>query len=94
MIGALQIAIGGLVQGCVFAVIALGFSLVYRVTGVVNLAHIAHKVSKSDIGIRENYTDEYFYLKNGEKIGWIVFTSMHIIHLAKKPTPCCVRPQW
>jgi len=71
-----------------------GSEIRFKFPGVVNLAHIAHKVSKSDIGIRENYTDEYFYLKNGEKIGWIVFTSMHIIHLAKKPTPCCVRPQW
>ena len=35
---ALQILIGGLVQGSVFAVIALGLSLVYRVTGIINLA--------------------------------------------------------
>jgi branched-chain amino acid transport system permease protein len=35
---ALQIIIGGLVQGSVFAVIALGLSLVYRVTGIINLA--------------------------------------------------------
>ncbi len=35
---AIQIVIGGLVQGSVFAVIALGLSLVYRVTGIINLA--------------------------------------------------------
>jgi branched-chain amino acid transport system permease protein len=35
---AIQIVIGGLLQGAVFAVIALGFSLVFRVTGVVNLS--------------------------------------------------------
>jgi ABC-type branched-subunit amino acid transport system permease subunit len=33
-----QILIGGLLQGSVFAVVALGFSLVFRVTGVLNLA--------------------------------------------------------
>jgi branched-chain amino acid transport system permease protein len=35
---AIQIVIGGLVQGSVFAVVALGLSLVYRVTGIINLA--------------------------------------------------------
>jgi len=35
---AIQIVIGGLLQGAVFAVIALGFSLVFRVTGVLNLS--------------------------------------------------------
>lgn len=34
----LQILIGGLLQGGVFATVALGFSLVYRVSGVVNLS--------------------------------------------------------
>ncbi len=38
MLGFLQIVIGGLSQGGVFAAVALGFSLVYRVTGVVNLS--------------------------------------------------------
>jgi branched-chain amino acid transport system permease protein len=38
VIQAIQIVIGGLLQGAVFAVLALGFSLVYRVTGVINLA--------------------------------------------------------
>lgn len=33
-----QIIIGGLLQGSVFAVIALGLSLVFRVTGIINLA--------------------------------------------------------
>jgi branched-chain amino acid transport system permease protein len=34
----LQICIGGLVVGSIYAVIALGFSLVYRVTGAINLS--------------------------------------------------------
>lgn len=33
-----QILIGGVLQGSIFALLALGFSLVYRVTGVINLA--------------------------------------------------------
>jgi branched-chain amino acid transport system permease protein len=32
------IIVGGLLQGSVFAIIALGFALVYRVTGVINLS--------------------------------------------------------
>lgn len=35
---AAQIIIGGIVQGSVFALIALGLSLIYRVTGIINLA--------------------------------------------------------
>ena len=38
MTGFLQIVIGGLLQGGVFAAVALGFSLVYRITGVINLS--------------------------------------------------------
>ena len=34
----IQIIIGGLVQGSVFALVALGLSLVYRVTSIINLA--------------------------------------------------------
>jgi branched-chain amino acid transport system permease protein len=34
----LQICVGGLVVGCIYAVIALGFSLVFRVTGTINLS--------------------------------------------------------
>jgi len=33
-----QIAIGGLVVGSIYAVVALGFSLVFRVTGAINLS--------------------------------------------------------
>lgn len=33
-----QIGLGGVIQGCIYALLALGFSLVYRVTGVINLA--------------------------------------------------------
>jgi len=36
--GVVQIVIGGLLQGGVFAIVALGFSLVYRVANVVNLS--------------------------------------------------------
>jgi branched-chain amino acid transport system permease protein len=35
---AAQIIIGGLLQGAVFALVALGFSLIFRVTGSINLA--------------------------------------------------------
>lgn len=38
MITFVQILIGGLLQGGVFAAVALGFSLVYRVSGAVNLS--------------------------------------------------------
>ncbi len=38
MSGVLQIIVGGLLQGGVFAIVALGFSLVFRVTNVVNLS--------------------------------------------------------
>jgi branched-chain amino acid transport system permease protein len=34
----IQICVGGIVVGSVYAVIALGFSLVYRVTGAINLS--------------------------------------------------------
>lgn len=34
----IQIIIGGLLQGSIFAMLAIGFSLVYRVTRIVNLA--------------------------------------------------------
>lgn len=34
----IQICVGGLVVGVIYALVALGFSLVYRVTGAVNLA--------------------------------------------------------
>lgn len=44
MEAALSIAIGGLVQGSVFALVAIGFALVYRVTGAVNLAQGAFVV--------------------------------------------------
>jgi branched-chain amino acid transport system permease protein len=38
VISLIQVTIGGLLQGGVFAMVALGFAVVYRVTGVVNLA--------------------------------------------------------
>ena len=36
--GFAQILVGGLMQGAIFALVALGFSLVHRVTGVINLS--------------------------------------------------------
>ncbi len=41
---ALGITIGGLVQGSVFAMVAIGFALVFRVTGTINLAQGAFVV--------------------------------------------------
>ena len=41
---AIEIIIGGLLQGSAFALVALGFALVYRVTGAVNLAQGAFVV--------------------------------------------------
>lgn len=38
MVEFIQICIGGLLVGTIYALVALGFSLIYRVTGVVNLA--------------------------------------------------------
>ncbi len=38
MMEAIQISLGGILQGCIYALLAVGFSLVYRVTGVINLA--------------------------------------------------------
>jgi branched-chain amino acid transport system permease protein len=35
---AVQVIIGGLLQGSVYAMVALGFAVVYRVTGIINLA--------------------------------------------------------
>ncbi len=35
---AIQIALGGVLQGYIYALLAVGFSIVYRVTGVINLA--------------------------------------------------------
>lgn len=52
MTEAIQIAIGGLLQGGVFAIVALGFSLIFRVTGVINLAQGAFCV----VGALSMYT--------------------------------------
>ena len=38
MLSFVQILIGGLLQGCVFGLLAVGFSLIYRVAAAVNLA--------------------------------------------------------
>src|SRR5438477_12141143 len=34
----IQVVIGGLLQGCMYGLLGLGFSLVYRVSGAINLA--------------------------------------------------------
>jgi branched-chain amino acid transport system permease protein len=46
------IIVGGLLQGSVFAIVALGFALVYRVTGVINLSQGAFCV----LGALSTYT--------------------------------------
>jgi branched-chain amino acid transport system permease protein len=56
---ALAITIGGLVQGSVFALVAIGFALVYRVTGTVNLAQGAFVV----LGALATYSFE-------QTLGW------------------------
>ncbi len=38
MLDAVQIVIGGVLQGCIYALLAIGFSLVHRVTSAINLA--------------------------------------------------------
>ncbi|HLJ00013.1 MAG TPA: ABC transporter permease, partial [Bradyrhizobium sp.] len=45
-----QIAIGGLVVGSAYAAIALGFSLVYRVTGAINLSQGGFAIIAAMIG--------------------------------------------
>ncbi len=55
------IIVGGLLQGSVFAIIALGFALVYRVTGVINLAQGAFCI----VGALSMYTLE-------QTLGWPV----------------------
>ena len=54
-----SIIIGGLLQGSVFAIIALGFALVYRVTGVINLSQGAFCI----VGALTMYTLE-------QTLGW------------------------
>ena len=61
MDAALAITIGGLVQGSVFALVAIGFALVYRVTGTVNLAQGAFVV----LGALATYSFE-------QTLGWPV----------------------
>jgi len=55
---AAQIVIGGLLQGSVFAIVALGFALVFRVTGVINLAQGAFCI----VGALSTITVSTFYL--------------------------------
>jgi branched-chain amino acid transport system permease protein len=54
-----SIIVGGLLQGSVFAIIALGFALVYRVTGVINLSQGAFCI----VGALTMYTLE-------QTLGW------------------------
>lgn len=61
MSAALAITIGGLVAGSVFALVAIGFALVYRVTGTVNLAQGAFVV----LGALTTYSFE-------QALGWPV----------------------
>ena len=50
MLEFVQIAIGGLVVGSIYAAIALGFSLIYRVTGAINLSQGGFAVIAAMIG--------------------------------------------
>jgi branched-chain amino acid transport system permease protein len=50
MVEFIQICIGGVIVGSVYAGIALGFSLIYRVTGAVNLAQGGFSVLAALIG--------------------------------------------
>ena len=50
MLELLQICIGGLVVGSIYAAIALGFSLVYRVTGAINLSQGGFAIVAAMIG--------------------------------------------
>ena len=45
-----QICVGGVVVGSIYALIALGFSLVYRVTGAINLSQGGFSVLAALIG--------------------------------------------
>jgi branched-chain amino acid transport system permease protein len=56
MTGFVQICIGGLMVGCVYALIALGFSLVYRVTGAINLSQGGFCVLAALIGYTASET--------------------------------------
>ncbi len=56
-----SIIVGGLLQGSVFAIIALGFALVFRVTGVINLSQGAFCI----VGALTMYTFE-------QTLGWPV----------------------
>jgi branched-chain amino acid transport system permease protein len=67
----LQIVIGGLLQGGVFASVALGFSLVYRITGVINLSQGAFCV----LGAMGMY-----YCAQG--FGWPVLLAVPVAALA------------
>ena len=48
-----SIIIGGLLQGSVFAIIALGFALVFRVTGVINLSQGAFCIVGAHAQLRD-----------------------------------------
>jgi len=54
-----SIIVGGLLQGSVFAIVALGFALVFRVTGVINLSQGAFCI----VGALSMYTLE-------QTLGW------------------------
>lgn len=41
---AIQVLLGGIFQGCMYALLAVGFSLVFRVTGVISLAQGAFSI--------------------------------------------------
>src|SRR3974390_3450180 len=52
-----QICVGGLAVGSIYAVIALGFSLVYRVTGAINLSQGGFAVIAAMLGYTFGVTE-------------------------------------
>ena len=48
---ALEIIVGGLLQGGAFALVALGFALIYRVTGMLNLAQGAFVIARRAVAL-------------------------------------------
>lgn len=65
MLEFIQIIVGGLQVGCIYALVALGFSLVYRVTNVINLGQGAFCM----LGALSAYTMQVSF-------GWGVLSSL------------------
>lgn len=62
-----QICVGGLIVGSIYALIALGFSLVYRVTGAINLAQGGFSILAALLGYTFSQT-----------LGWPTYIAMPV----------------